>query len=205
MGLSKKLNRWRRRGEQTAQQDAGKRKSSQNYTLPATAAQEKTPKEPNTQKLPPVTNVPTELEAEAKENVNISISERVWNRAFDELANDEATSRLVEDYVRIIPRATNPDGSDTAGDDLSGDMKDPVRRQMVLKEAIKAGQAKMAKAEKVTGAMGSVVKFVNKFKDVIDLAVSTNPQAALPWAGACIGLQVSSFSHRFHTSLAERN
>lgn len=39
--------------------------------------------------------------------------------------------------------------------------------------------------------VGKVSEFVLQFKDVIDLAVGTNPQAALPWAGVCIGLTVS--------------
>lgn len=42
-------------------------------------------------------------------------------------------------------------------------------------------------------AIGSFSSFVMKFKDVVDLAVGI-PQAALPWAGVCIGLQVRCIS-----------
>jgi hypothetical protein len=55
-----------------------------------------------------------------------------------------------------------------------------------MNDAIKAGQVKIAKVARATNAVGDVVNFVNKSKGVIDLAVSSNPQAPLPWAGVCI-------------------
>ncbi|KAJ5738249.1 hypothetical protein N7493_001404 [Penicillium malachiteum] len=84
---------------------------------------------------------------------------RVWDRAYDELAEDQGTAGL---------------------------------RQAVMESAVKAGQAKIEKSrcENLTGMMGNLVDFIFEFKDVIDLAVSVNPQAALPWAGICIGLQL---------------
>lgn len=129
--------------------------------------------------LPPVANVSSNTEAgaeapeqeqkaEATGTPELSTSQRVWNRAYDELAKDAATSDLVEAYVKILPKATDPDGSASApaGDGLPTEMSDPVRRQTIMKDAIKAGQVKIAKVAKVTNAVGDVVNFVNQFKGV---------------------------------------
>ncbi|KAJ5692728.1 hypothetical protein N7462_002151 [Penicillium macrosclerotiorum] len=203
MGLSKLLPCRRRRQEK---EEAKKRSTSINNTKPVAAAEQPSAKKSeNIVDSPTVTNpsshgepvadpsnrVENKTDTLTQKSPELSISQRVWNRAYDELAGDKGTSGLVEDYVKLLPTATNPDGDVTvpAGEDFATEMKDPVRRQAVLKEAIQAGQKKIAKTEKITNTVGNVIGFVNKFKDVIDLAVSTNPQAALPWAGVCIGLQ----------------
>ena len=54
------------------------------------------------------------------------------------------------------------------------------------------GQAKISRASKITNGVGDVAGFVLSVKGLIDLAVQSVPQAALPWAGVCVGLQVSS-------------
>ncbi|KAJ5231287.1 uncharacterized protein N7469_005875 [Penicillium citrinum] len=134
--------------------------------------------------------VPTQKVPTEEENGSVfTTSEIVWNRAYDELADEN--SALVEGYVRILPRTTNPNADITGpeSDKLVARMKDPRQRQQVMKDALNAGQKKVEKSAKVTSVVGKVSGFVLKFKGVIDLAVQTNPQAALPWAGACIGLQ----------------
>ncbi|OQE91251.1 hypothetical protein PENNAL_c0010G09750 [Penicillium nalgiovense] len=158
------------------------RKDSTNNTAAAIAGKE-APKKTNPSTPPPIANVSSNTEVgtgaqkpgnapEEKGSSDLSISQILWNRAYDELAKDKETSDLVENYMRIIPRVTDPDGdvNEGVGDDVLSDMDDPIRRQAILKDAIKAGQARIAKG-------------------VIDLAVKANPQAALPWAGVCIGLQ----------------
>ena len=96
--------------------------------------------------------------------------------------------------MRTISKAVDLDGdvNEAVSDDMMRDMNDPIRRQAILKDVIKAGQAKIDRVQKATNVVGKVVEFVNRFKGVIDVAVKTNPQAALPWAGVCIGLQVGS-------------
>ena len=66
------------------------------------------------------TEAPTQnLATEEEEVPTLNMSEQIWNRAFDQLADDMATSALVEGYVRILPKATNPD-EDATG--LAGDV-----------------------------------------------------------------------------------
>lgn len=136
------------------------RKDSTSNTAAAIAGKE-APKKTNPSTPPPIANVSSNTEVgtgaqkpgnapEEKGSSDLSISQILWNRAYDELAKDKETSDLVENYMRIIPRVTDPDGdvNEGVGDDVLSDMDDPIRRQAILKDAIKAGQARIAKVEK---------------------------------------------------------
>jgi hypothetical protein len=61
-----------------------------------------------------------------------------------------------------------------------------------MRKLVEQGRAKVAKAYKITKVAGDMAKFVLDAKAMIDLAIQNIPQAALPWAGVCIGLQVSA-------------
>ncbi|RJE17667.1 NACHT domain protein [Aspergillus sclerotialis] len=148
------------------------------------------PKSPAISNLP--SNPPNEAEPPKQEvATDISISRRVWNRAYNELAEDEGTRSLVEDYMIAVQKANKPD-EDVSESELKesvAKMNDEAERQNVMKQTLEAGRKKIYKSSKVTRGVGAASGFVLKFKSVIDLAVGTNPQAALPWAGVCIGLQ----------------
>ena len=61
-----------------------------------------------------------------------------------------------------------------------------------MRKLVEQGRARIATAYKITKGVGDVAKFVLSAKAMIDLAIQNIPQAALPWAGVCIGLQVSA-------------
>jgi hypothetical protein len=135
---------------------------------------------------------PPDEDEDEDEDPTRSISRRVWNRAYDELADGDDTKKLVEAYAKIIKKARNPDPNPSASDDEDiEDMKDPIQRDKVMREALKSGQERVYKSTALSNAVGRVSSFVLKFKDVIDFAVGNIPQAALPWAGVSIGLSVS--------------
>ncbi|KAJ5278317.1 hypothetical protein N7524_004470 [Penicillium chrysogenum] len=194
MGFSKHvLREWWRRKKQKAEQETDEGKKGSN-TAAAAAARKEPPK--NIANVPSDTDVSTGAQKpsntpEEKGSPDLSISQILWNRAYDELAKDKGTSDIVENYMRIIPKAIDPDGdfNEAVSDDIMRDMNDPIRRQAILKDSIKAGQARIARVQKATNVVGGVVELINRFKGVIDVAVKANPQVALPWAGVCIGLQ----------------
>jgi hypothetical protein len=57
----------------------------------------------------------------------ISTSERVWYRAYNALATNKATAGLVEAYVKILPKAIDPDASAAGG--FSLEMETAFQRQ----------------------------------------------------------------------------
>jgi hypothetical protein len=74
------------------------------------------------------------------------------------------------------------------------ELEDPSRRQIHMQKLVKEGQAKVRKASKITKGVGDFVDTVLKIKPMVDFTIQSIPQAApaaLPWAGVCIGLQVS--------------
>jgi hypothetical protein len=79
---------------------------------------------------------------------------------------------------------------------MLGELKDRTKRQMHMKILAEKGRMKAAKASKITKAVGDFAQATLLLKLVIDPVIQYKPQAApaaLPWAGVCIGLQVSSY------------
>jgi hypothetical protein len=76
------------------------------------------------------------------------------------------------------------------------ELKDRTKRQMHMKMLVEIGKAQFAKASKITKAVGDFAKAILLIKPIIDPVIQYTPQtapAALPWAGVCFGLQVSSY------------
>lgn len=126
---------------------------------------------------------------------SVSISERIWNRAYDSIVAGDETSELADKYLKALAVALGPgstDPSDSARPELPVDLHDSATRQTHMKMLIKEGQRRIARTTRVMEKIGTVIEFVQYAKGAIDVAVETNPQAALPWAGVCVGLEVSS-------------
>ncbi|KAH6854663.1 hypothetical protein B0I37DRAFT_362728 [Chaetomium sp. MPI-CAGE-AT-0009] len=76
------------------------------------------------------------------------------------------------------------------GTDPSAELKDATQRQMHMRELVEKGQAKISTPSRVTETVSDVAQFILTVKPIIDAAVRNIPQAALPWAGVCVGLQI---------------
>ena len=126
----------------------------------------------------------------------LSTSQRLWNDAYDSLENGNDTAELVKSYMKtlatVLKAEKAPDTSASRASDVSAAPKDPTERQMHMKKLVEEGQAKVSTASKITKGVGDVAQFILSAKGMIDLAIQNIPQAALPWAGVCVGLQVSN-------------
>jgi hypothetical protein len=124
----------------------------------------------------------------------LSTSQRLWNDAYDSLENDNDTAELVKSYMKtlttVLKAEKAPDTSASGDSDVSAELKDPTTRQMHMKKLVEEGQAKVSTASKIMRGVGDVAQFILSAKGMIDLAIQNIPQAALPWAGVCVGLQV---------------
>ena len=89
-------------------------------------------------------------------------------------------------------------GSETGGlssADVSAKLKDPAMRQKYMAELVRKGQEMTSKAPRITTGVGDVADFIFSAKTMLDTVLQSVLQAApavLPWAGVCLGLQVSN-------------
>lgn len=132
---------------------------------------------------------PTAAESAERQTNALPTSQRLWNAAFDALERDDAD--LVKSYVKILGAVLVASPDDASATDTAAELHDPTERQMHMRKLVQAGQAKISRASKITNRLGTVADTILSVKGIIDLAVQSSPQAALPWAGVCVGLQVS--------------
>jgi hypothetical protein len=119
------------------------------------------------------------------------VSERLWNAAYDSLETDSA--ELVMSYVKTLETVLGAKQGVAPDTNISTELYNPTKRQMHMRRLVEEGRAKISRASKITNGVGDVANFVLSAKGIIDLAVQSVPQAALPWAGVCVGPQVSSY------------
>ncbi|KAK4233816.1 hypothetical protein C8A03DRAFT_38447 [Achaetomium macrosporum] len=117
-----------------------------------------------------------------------SVSERLWNAAYDSIETDNAG--LVMSYVKTLETVLGANPGVAPDTKISTELHNPTKRQMHMRRLVEEGRAKISRASKITNGVGDVVGFVLSAKGIIDLAVQSVPQAAFPWAGVCVGLQI---------------
>ncbi|PWI63943.1 hypothetical protein PCL_02564 [Purpureocillium lilacinum] len=132
--------------------------------------------------------VPPQTESGEQQACATRTSQRVWNSAYDSLKEDGNTATLVKLYVRTLNKVSGP-GND-ADNGIAAGLDDPDTRQHVMKKFVEAGQAKIATSSRLTKGVGNVAEFIQRIKPIIDTAIANTSQAALPWAGVCVGLQI---------------
>ncbi|KAF1969492.1 hypothetical protein BU23DRAFT_557525 [Bimuria novae-zelandiae CBS 107.79] len=172
----------------------------------ATASLEKIPKSPScqTQAQPVEPQAEDPLATETTERSPVlSPSQELWNAAYDSLANggddaedkdtgmDKDTVKLVKCYVKTLATILSAEASSDA-DSVAAELEDKSKRQTHMRRLVKEGQAKISTPSKITMGVGDVAQFILSAKGMIDAAVGNIPQAALPWAGVCVGLQILS-------------
>lgn len=117
-------------------------------------------------------------------------SQQLWNAAYDSLKEEEGTRELVGSYLKTLMEVLGTDPDVVSDADVSANLNDPTKRQMLMKKLVADGQAKISTSSSITQGVGDVAKFVLSAKGMVDVAIRNIPQAALPWAGVCVGLQV---------------
>ncbi|ATZ48865.1 hypothetical protein BCIN_04g00830 [Botrytis cinerea B05.10] len=126
------------------------------------------------------------------QNPKLSISQRLWNAAYDNLEKNDNTAKLVNNYVEILVANRGSGASASEPDDILAEVKDPNKRQKNMEYLVQEGQTRIAVTSKTIENVGSVIEYTEKAKGIIDAAIGNIPQAALPWAAICLGLQILS-------------
>jgi hypothetical protein len=130
---------------------------------------------------------PPVAEPATQRNHPLSISQKLWNAAYNDLEGADGTAGLVQSYTEALTKVLGVNLDIT-------DLEDPDKRQIYMKELVEEGKAKVAEASKITKRVGDFATAILSVKPMVDLAINNIPQAApaaIPWAGVCAGLQVS--------------
>jgi hypothetical protein len=127
------------------------------------------------------------------------IHRRLWDEAYDSIKKEDED--LVNAYEVAVSDFLKPgaqDDQDTTpkttdvGNVPNTISNDPDKRREQMEDAVKLGLEKRQKYAKVVENIGTAAEYLLKGKDIITLAVSTVPQAAIPWAAVSLTLEVSS-------------
>lgn len=137
----------------------------------ATSAQEALP--PSAASDPPPASEP-ELSA---------LQTRLWNKAYEGVKQKEPT--VAEAYEKIlfveIPKAQH---------DSTGATSEQNATSAEMIQLVNTGVERTKKEVEIKGTVKQWLDIVNSVKGVIDNAIKVAPDAAVAWAGICIGLEV---------------
>jgi hypothetical protein len=127
---------------------------------------------------PPVEPPPKPATTETAEQPtpSLSVSERMWNAAYDSLEADDAD--LVGSYVKTLEKVLGGKNCEPSAADLSAKLKDPTNRQKHMRELVQKGQEKVSRATTITTRVGDVADFILSAKEMVNLVLQSVPQAA---------------------------
>ncbi|KAH6652126.1 NACHT domain-containing protein [Truncatella angustata] len=160
--------------------------SSSALSQPSQASQSVPTPIPQASAEPTSTTIP----ASSKHLQSSGIQERLWATSFEEL--EKTKPELVKAFRRVIYTKVNqpnltPNGPLKHGEE---DSRDPTPEE--LERWIKDGLLRNERAASVQKGIGVVVQVVGPAKHIMNLVVQAVPQATIPWAGICLGLEILS-------------
>ncbi|KAH7124530.1 hypothetical protein EDB81DRAFT_208226 [Dactylonectria macrodidyma] len=121
-----------------------------------------------------------------------SLQERLWNQAYDELKASE--TKLVETYERILSAELDRNDSDPVA---SGPTENKIGRTREtrwhqMQQLVKEGLDRTQKQASIKQGIEEGLQAVQAMRGIVDKAVHAAPEAAVAWAGVCIGLEIVS-------------
>jgi hypothetical protein len=109
----------------------------------------------------------------------IPTSQRLWNDAYDSLETENETAELVKNYMKtlnmVLGTKNAPNTSNHRTNDVSTELKDPIKRQIHMKKLLEDGRAKVFTASNITKGVGDVAQFILSAKGLVDSAVQNIP------------------------------
>jgi hypothetical protein len=153
-----------------------------------------TPRSTDVSSLPPKESSPDTQKPTLDEALQVSQSQQLWNQAYDALAAADDTAELVTAYMEVLKEALGAKNGDLV-DDENAHLENPAQRQQLMTKLVEQGRSKVSRTNKVVTRIADFSDAILSLKPLADLIMSVPhaAPAALPWAGVCVGLQVSRF------------
>ncbi|KAH7146737.1 hypothetical protein B0J13DRAFT_473574, partial [Dactylonectria estremocensis] len=146
--------------------------------------------EPTSKPSPRPTPSPTP--SAGPETSSLSLQERLWNQAYDELKANEF--KIVEAYEKILSAELHRGNLTSAAFESRGIEIGQTReaRWGQMKQLVQAGLERTQKEAAVKRGIDDGLQAVHAVKGAIDKAVQAAPEAAIAWVGVCFGLEILS-------------
>ncbi|OAQ74405.1 WD domain-containing protein [Purpureocillium lilacinum] len=119
------------------------------------------------------------------------LPERLWDRAYDHLKEQEHA--LVQAYEKVLSRELHKDTVDSTSSESQQNaiaQHDPAARRDQMKRLVDVGLQKTVPKSRVKEGVGAAMDVVLYAKEIISSAIQAVPQAALPWSGVIIALEM---------------
>jgi hypothetical protein len=119
-----------------------------------------------------------------------SLQERLWNDAYDELKSSEP--KLVAAYEQIL-------SSILGGDEIISTTREPAEnvigatretRSLQMQQVVRKGLDRTQKQASIKQGIDEGFQVWQTLKGTVGKAVQMAPEAAVAWAGVCLGLEV---------------
>ena len=123
-----------------------------------------------------------------------SPSERLWDRAYDELKDKESKeSKWVNAYEKIMTRllkkgVLSPTAPEPDENEIETDL---AARRLQMNKLVEDGLKKTEKLANVMKGIGNAIRVIDSVKETIGKGIASVPYVGIAWAGVCIALQVS--------------
>jgi hypothetical protein len=147
--------------------------------------------------IPGVSKARTELEPSSRPSSvivhNASLPEYLWDRAYDELKENETEAAVVQAYEKILSRYLrdrDPTSDSSIDEENIIAQDDPCARRAQMKQLVTSGLARIKRETKIKESLNNGVQAILSAKEVISSAIQAVPQAALAWTGVCVALEV---------------
>ncbi|KAF7522219.1 hypothetical protein G7054_g12211 [Neopestalotiopsis clavispora] len=119
---------------------------------------------------------------------DLSIAEQLWQEAYSEVGKKEPN--LVESFEFSIRQQLGQDEPKSDQGTPKGvavrEKPTPSQMQQLVQEGIERTKT----SANVKQAFGAGLSAIQPAKDIMDRVVGFAPQAAIPWAGICLGLEI---------------
>jgi hypothetical protein len=125
-----------------------------------------------------------------------SIPERLWNRAYDQARESDAG--VVDAYERILSLRLYQGPTDDKNLLESTKLEsqhneiasDPAKRRAQMRQVIQQGLRRTEKDARAKSGIDDNIQTFMVVKESVDKAIHASPEAAVPWVGVCIALEV---------------
>ncbi|KAH7309923.1 hypothetical protein B0I35DRAFT_359209, partial [Stachybotrys elegans] len=119
-----------------------------------------------------------------------SLQERIWNQAYDNLKESEL--KVVNAFEEILSAKLDPNKSSSADHQPieNNIQKDWKSRSRQMQQLVQTELDQMKKRDSITRGLDESLQAVQAVRGIIDGAIRAAPEAAVAWAGVCLGLEI---------------